>query len=418
MKKTLFLFLLTLLLTRCDDNSSQMVTYSINEPVVMTADAFRNSVRVTTKVHVLSDYGKICFYEGYLYVSEPGKGIHIINNTNTSKPQVIGYIELLGNADLSIRNGVLYADALIDLVWFDVSNPSKPQLKGRLENVFPEVLPPTGNDYNYDYGLCQEAINKKSIITGWKVKKRTEPAENYGYEGGWGSAFNDALIGTAKASGINGSMSRFGLYQNYLYTVINNQMSIFNLSGATPVKTQESIYIGNNVETIFSYKDNLFMGTPTGLLIYSVENPLDPTYCSSIWHVYGCDPVVVEDDLAYVTVHSGNFCGQDDNELFIMDVKDVYHPRQIASFAMKNPKGLGIDNGNLFLCDDGLKVFKVNSTAEPLSLNKIAHYTGMDGYDVIPYNNTLMMIADDGLYQYDYSNINAIRKLSVLHIKK
>jgi hypothetical protein len=194
-------------------------------------------------------------------------------------------------------------------------------------------------------------------------------------------------------------------------------MSIFNLSGTSPTKAVENTNVWWNVETIFSYKNNLFMGTPTGLVIYSVEDPLNPTYCSSIQHVYGGDPVVVEDDLAYVTIHSGNFCGQDNNELLIMNVSDVYQPRQIASFAMKNPKGLGIDNGNLFLCDDGLKVFKVNSESDPLSLNTLAHYTGMDGYDVIPFDHTLMMIADNGLYQYDYSDMNTIKKLSVLPVK-
>ena len=159
------------------------------------------------------------------------------------------------------------------------------------------------------------------------------------------------------------------------------------------------------------------MGTPTGLVIYSVEDPLKPTYCSGIWHVYGCDPVVVEDDLAYVTIHSGNFCGQDNNELFIIDVSDVYHPRQLVSYTMKSPKGLGIDNETLFLCDEGLKVYKLGEP-QTLMSNRLIHHQGMDGYDVIPYNNVLMMIADKGLYQYDYSNLNNIKELSFLPITK
>jgi hypothetical protein len=425
MKKIVALCFFAVLFAGCDYHSSQTVTYSINEPVVMSAAEFRNSVRVTNDVHELSDYGKICFYEGYLYISEPGKGIHIVDNTNTSSPKITGYIELLGNADLAIRNGLLYADALVDLVWFDISNPSKPALKGRLENVFPEILPPTENDYGYDYLLCQAAVEKKNIVTGWTVKKRTEDVNNYSYPGrGWlynekWVAFTDGGVSPNSGSnGVNGSMSRFGLYQDYLYTINNYQMVIFDLSGVSPQKAVENIPIGWNVETIFSYQDKMFMGTPTGLLIYSVENPLDPTYCSSISHVFGCDPVVVENDLAYVTVHSGNFCGQNNNDLFIVDVSNVYQPKQIASFAMKNPKGLGIDNSTLFLCDDGLKIFKVGDNPQTLIANELAHYTGMDGYDVIPYNNTLMMIADNGLYQYDYSDINAIKKLSVLPIFK
>jgi len=50
--------------------------------------------------------------------------------------------------------------------------------------------------------------------------------------------------------------------------------------------------------------------------------------------------------------------------------------------------------------------------------NRIAHYTGMDGFDVIPQNNILMMIASDGLYQYDYSDLNNIRQISKIPIGK
>jgi len=42
----------------------------------------------------------------------------------------------------------------------------------------------------------------------------------------------------------------------------------------------------------------------------------------------------------------------------------------------------------------------------------------MDGFDVIPFNNTLMMIADDGLYQYDYSDMSQIKLLSKIGIVK
>jgi hypothetical protein len=42
----------------------------------------------------------------------------------------------------------------------------------------------------------------------------------------------------------------------------------------------------------------------------------------------------------------------------------------------------------------------------------------MEGYDVIAFNNVLMMIADDGLYQYDYSDLSRIRQISKLPIVK
>jgi hypothetical protein len=419
------LFCFAALLASCEYDSHHTITYSVNEPVFMTADEFKNSVSVKNTAHILSDYGKICFYQGYLFISEPDKGIHIINNTNPAAPQIVGYIELAGNNDLAIRNDLLYADALANLVWFDLSDPAKPVLKGILENAFPEIFPPIpDNNYGIDYAACYPEGGRKGLIVGWKLTQKTQEVTEHHSWWGWekGDAYTDVATPSANdkggSTGINGSMSRFSLYQNYLYSVVNNQMCIFNLSDETPVKAVENLYIGSNVETIFSYKDKMFMGTPTGMLIYSVSNPLSPQYCSSMQHVFGCDPVVVDNDLAYVTVHSGNFCGQTSNELFIVDVKDVYNPRQLVSFTMTNPKGLGIDRNTLFLCDDGLKIFRIGNDPQQLAANQIIQYKGMDGYDLIPFDNTLMMIADNGLYQYDYTNLEEIRELSVIPIQK
>jgi len=417
MKKNLFLFSLTLLaLTGCENKVTEMVTYKINEPIFMATSTFRNSVKVTTEPQKITSIGKMCFYNNYLYISEPEKGIHIINNTDPTNPQQTGFIELLGNADLAIRNGLLYADSYIDLVWFDVSNPALPELKGRLDSIFPNAFPMTQNQYGIDYTVSYPTTNK-GIIIGWVLKERTEEVSTY--TGGWGNggiALNSGSSGS-NSTGINGSMSRFSIYNDHLYSVINNYLNVFDLTGNKPVKAGADFYIGRNVETIFSYKDNMFMGTPTGMLIYSVKDPLKPVFQSSLSHVYGCDPVVVENDLAYVTVHSGNLCGQSSNELFIVDVSNIKSPKQLVSYTMTNPKGLGIDNGKLFLCDDGLKIYKVTDPQTIMS-NQLAHYSGMNGYDVIPQNNILLMIASDGLYQYNYSDLNNIRQISKIPIEK
>lgn len=425
MKNLLFLFSISLFaLTGCSDVVTEMVTYKVNEPIFMETSTFRNSVKVSPKPQNITSIGKMCFYNNYLYISEPEKGIHIINNTDPANPQQVGFIELLGNADLAIRNGLLYADSYIDLVWFDVSNPSIPELKGRLDSIFPTALPITSNIYGIDYAGTYSGTNK-GIIVGWKLVEKTEPVSHY--TGGWfkGGVMNDYANPTASASqtgsstGINGSMSRFTIYNDKLYSVINNQLNIFDLTGEKPTKAAENLYVGWNVETIFSYKTNLFFGTSTGLLIYSVADPLKPVYQSSISHAYACDPVVVDNDLAYVTIHSGSACDYSakENALIIVDVKDVKNPNQLVTYNLTSPKGLGIDAGKLFLCDDGLKIYKITQP-QTLMANHLVHYKGMDGYDVIPSGNILMMIANDGLYQYDYSDINNIHQISKLAITK
>ncbi len=422
MKKIMFLFsLVVFALTGCEDRITETVTYKINEPVFMTASTFRNSVKVSTTPHQITKLGKMCFYNDYLYISEPEKGIHIIDNRNPANPQIIGFIELLGNADLAIRDGKLYADSYIDLVWFDITNPALPELKGRLDSIFPTALPMTENQYAIDYAKCYGQTNE-GIVIGWKVTERTEDVTRY--TGGWwrggGVFYEDMALNSAAGgsnTGINGSMSRFTIYNDRLYSVINNQMNIFDLTGESPKKAAEKTYIGFNVETIFSYKDNMFMGTPTGLLIYSVSDPLKPAYQSCISHAYACDPVVVDNDLAYVTIHSGSTCDYSakENALIIVDVKDVKNPKELVTYKMTNPKGLSIDANKLFLCDDGLKIYNITEPQKLMS-NQLAHFTNMDGFDVIAHNNIVMMIAEDGIYQYDYSNTSSIKYLSKIPI--
>jgi len=427
MRNCLFLLLAGALFA-CDSSSEDgLLTLTVNEPVIMSATEFRSSVHVTTRAEKIETCGKICFYNGYLYISEPGKGIHIIDNRKPASPKNIGYIELPGNVDVAVKNDLLYADALIDLVWFDVSDPAKPLLKGRLEDVFPDVYPVCINDNPIDYSMLYDdkGVKKSGIVSGWKaVKRRVTEEEANALSGKYAFGNGEVAYTVAdmassgkSSSSVNGSMSRFALYDKYLYTVVNSQMSVFDVTGDVPAlvnQLRDGVFY--EVETIFSYKNHLFLGMPSGMAIYSVEDPAKPAYCSWILHIYGCDPVVVDNDLAYVTVRSGNFCGQTIDELMVIDVKDVYSPKLIVSYAMTNPKGLGIDRETLFLCDDGLKVFKIGDDPQKLIANELRHIKGMDGFDLIPYDNVLMMIADDGLYQYDYSNLNNIKSLSTIPV--
>lgn len=416
----LLLFSITLLaLPGCKNYVDEYVTYTINEPLFMAASEFRSTVAVE-EPQPIKEQGKIVFYNGYLYISQPGEGIHVIDNRDPSNPRNIAFIELLGNADIHVREGVLYADSYVDLVWFDMSDPAEPVFKGRKEEVFPEALPPTENDFGIDYAKSMD--KEKGIVVGWKTVERKELVREYKPRWwGWGGWQEDALYSSAPSSansvGATGSMSRFAIYKENLYTVMNNMLGIFDLSGEAPVKKGDNMYVGFNVETIFSYKDCLFMGTPTGMIIYSVEDPLRPEYQSMITHVFGCDPVVVEDDIAYITVRSGTFCGQDADQLIIVNVANTKSPKHIVTYNMKSPKGLGIDNGTLFVCSDGLQVFDSEDPATIMA-HRLAHFKEMDGFDVIPYNNVLMMIAEDGIYQYDYSDVTQIKQLSRLPIGK
>ena len=83
---------------------------------------------------------------------------------------------------------------------------------------------------------------------------------------------------------------------------------------------------------------------------------------------------------------------------------------------MTNPKGLSKSGDNLFICDGaaGLKIYNASNV---MNLQLIKTISNIDAYDVIAYNNIALVVAKDGLYQYDYSSLNNIKLLSKLSVQ-
>jgi hypothetical protein len=220
--------------------------------------------------------------------------------------------------------------------------------------------------------------------------------------------------------GVNGSMSRFAIVDNYLYvvTIQNGAGFLKTIDIANEqANTVNTLNISSAVETLFAYGEHLFLGLSNGMMIYSIKNPSMPVFMSNTWHFWGCDPVVVSGDYAYLTIRSTNTCGQNGNLLQVIDISTITEPKVVSQFNMQEPYGLGVDENKLFICDKGLKVY---DATEPLQVgNKMLFSTTeFKGFDLIPYKNLLLVIGGDGLYQYSYSSDNQLKRLSVIPVSK
>jgi hypothetical protein len=71
----------------------------------------------------------------------------------------------------------------------------------------------------------------------------------------------------------------------------------------------------------------------------------------------------------------------------------------------------------LFICDgsDGLKIYNASDVS---GLQLIKQFSNIETYDVIAYNHIALVVAQDGLYQYDYSDTNNIHLISKIGISK
>lgn len=107
--------------------------------------------------------GKIYLYGKYLLVNERKKGIHIFDNTDPSSPVNIGFIQLLGNTDMAIKDDILYADHLGNLVALTTNDFAAIEEEGRLplRNWNLGVPPPAGFHF--------ECVNPdKGLVVSWK----------------------------------------------------------------------------------------------------------------------------------------------------------------------------------------------------------------------------------------------------------
>ena len=153
------------------------ISYEANVPVYMPFNEFRSSFEKSEPIDI-SHPGKIYFKDGYLFVNEYGKGIHVIDNSNPSEPEKIAFYEILGNVDMAIRGNILFADSYVDLLSIDISDVNNPVEISRLKNVFPEIVPE--GDILFPYAMVD---NSKGVIVGWTVKTITEEIDDSGYGG-------------------------------------------------------------------------------------------------------------------------------------------------------------------------------------------------------------------------------------------
>ena len=372
--------------------------------------------------------GKMYIKGNYLFVNEIKKGIHIIDNSNTSNPKFVAFLNIPGNGDIAVRDNILYADSYSDLVALNIADPLKAVEVGRVKNVFKNGQFDGGS---WSLNESTGAINDSDVS--YVTETITTNCEDNVSPGQWWwggvMAFADrAFLSTGSSaspqssggsSGQSGSMARFALHSKFLYTVGQTDLHLFDVSSPSTPKDFATVNLGWGIETIFPYQNKLFIGSNTGMHIYDNSDPAAPKKLSVFQHGRACDPVVVNENIAYVTIRTGNFCQGTQNQLDLVDISEPSSPQLIKSYQMQNPHGLSIDFPNLYLCEGafGLKVYDVN---DKFAVDKhlLAHFKNLDAYDVISLGKTLLLIGKDGFYQYDATNPLDLKLLSKIPVGK
>ena len=401
----------TLLFTACvKDSCKETHTYTYFVPVYKPKEEVKANIKSNASKEIESP-GKIYTLGNYIFLNEVDKGIHVIDNTNPSNPVNISFIDIPGNMDMAVKGNMLYADLYGDLVTIDITDPKNVKLTKTIEGIFPERQ--WGNNFMGSGDIVVDWIRKDTTVT------ESCERQNWLFEGRADVFFSASQANNAVSAspvGVGGSMARFTIVNDFMYTVDRHSLKCISISNAAEPVVKNTVSAGFDIETIYPFKNTLFVGSMGGMYIFDITNPESPAAKSTFVHSRACDPVIADDKYAYVTLRAGTNCGPTANELQVIDIKNLESPSLVKSYPLSGPYGLAKDNDLLFICD-GTAGLKAYNAVDVQNLQLKETISGIDTYDVIAMNNIALVVAKDGLYQYDYSDVSDIRLLSKIVLK-
>ncbi|HTI10871.1 MAG TPA: hypothetical protein VL832_20010 [Puia sp.] len=373
----------------------------------------------------IDSIGRIYIKDQFIYLNEPDKGIHIIDNSNPAQPVQVAFLNVPGNREMAVKGNTLYADMYRDLLAIDISDPHHINVTGTSHDIFMDRYDGIGGYTSVNNGMITDSnVMLTSYIRKDTVLKTTAPKSlypggiyYYAPSPGYNALSSSSSGGSNSGNGLAGSMAKLVLLNNYMYTLSEpHSLAILNVTNAPKPVFMSTFMAGFDLETIYPFNDKLFLGSQEGVYIYDVSNPGNPTKLSTFTHGRACDPVVADGNYAYVTLHSGTYCGGASNELDVLNVQDLLNPTLAASYPMTSPQGLCKDNNLLFVCD-GSAGIKLYDATNPAALKLLSHIDITSAADLIASNQRLLVIANGKLYQYDYSNTQNIRLISTFSAK-
>jgi hypothetical protein len=386
-------FALLIAVASCKDK--RYIHYYGNKPIYMSYDELRSAVKLEN-AHSVKEKGPFLLHNSTLYIVEKNEGIHIFNNSNPQSPLNTGFLRVPGITDLSMKENTMYASSYVDLVVLNCDNPENPVVVNRLKDVFP---------YRFDYpsnGYRTARIDEsQGIVIGFELADiKEEKQDNYGnlYD-----SFETNSIASGSSSGSSnssGSISTFTTNDHHLYILSTNSIVSFGLSNASNPVKESTVSLNRWAETLLCDNDHLFIGTTTGMQIYSAPGSGNPTYISEIAHIVACDPVAVNGNFAYYTIRSGTTCGGNMNKLEVVDISTIQNPVLVGSFDLTNPHGLAARDNKVWVCDNSGGVRCFDSTVPQNTGNvQLSQFTGVTAYDVIVREQNAIVMGEHALVQ-------------------
>lgn len=337
------------------------------------------------------DISRIYLVGSTLIRTTPGTGIRLYDLSNPSAPRQRGSVAVPGANDVAVMEHYMYADDGLNLVIYDIADIANPRALDTIGSAFTF----------YPRRYYERAVDETSGgMSGCGACSMSEPT---------------AAPTTADAGGAGqaGSMARFAIAGHYLYCIDNYTLRAFDISDPARPRYKNSVNIGWQIETLFPHDGNLYIGGREGMYIYSLSDEDNPAPVGEFRHPRRCDPVVVEEKYAYVTLRSGGTCGGNDNQMDILDITNLSSPRLVSVVPLTGPYGLAVSGGLVAVCDGtaGVRVFDARN---PTQVVQVGGIEGINAHDIILNDRLMIVTAESGFYLYDASDLRAPKPYGTL----
>jgi len=170
MKLFSFLFLLALVSCNTWDANPSPESITGFAPVYANASNYQSIEVLAPKA--TTHTGKIYAYGNYIFQAEENEGVHIITEGKTRTAHKVAFLKVPFCTEMAVNANYLYVNNLNDLLVFDISNATAPQLIRRLSGAFPSV----NQQYPHASNVFFECPDpQKGIVVRWEEKTLAKP---------------------------------------------------------------------------------------------------------------------------------------------------------------------------------------------------------------------------------------------------
>lgn len=375
MKKLLFLFTVGLfVLVGCWQRIEQHDSYSKFRPVLMKESVFLQSVHVYNEPVELDTISKVTKLGDYYLALEVYKGIHVIDAHDLTNLVNKSFIVIPGIIDFVVKDSVIYANSARDLLTIQFNSPNDITVLDRQRKVFYELSPP------------DRRLPNPRFLEG----SRPDSTEVVGWQGDSSIVSVDTLLVPYYLLATKG---------HYLFSFLGSNVLVYDISQKVPEFKTMFQANSNFIDKVKIFGDYLISFSYVSMRVYNISNIEQP---AAVNEFNGINSGVYVDfdynrgDIRmFADYHFSPLYYTFNDGLYVFDMNGFGNNASLdTSFGMDYPLDLMRVDSLLYVCDNGITIFKVG-----LGLDYLKNYPG-DDLNLFRFDSILVSLGSEQINEY------------------